>query len=283
MEVVVVATAQEAALVAAGFFGRVLGGGGRSVIGVATGRTPLPVYRELVDRCGGGRISFAGAQVFLLDEYVGLGPDDPRSFRGVVRRGLLDRVDAPAGALGAPEAASEDLAAAGEAYERRIADAGGIDLQLLGIGRNGHIGFNEPPSSLASRTRPVTLAATTRADAAADFGGDVSRVPRRGITQGVGTILEARRVVLVATGAAKSEAVAAAVEGPVTAMVPASALQLHPCAVVVVDEAAAGGLGCVDYYRQAYPTPPGGRRGHPDIAPAAAAAPEAGASKGPVR
>ena len=283
MEVVVSATAREAALVAAGFFEPLLGGGGRSVIGVATGRTPLPVYRELVDRCGDGRISFAGAQVFLLDEYVGLGPDDPRSFRSVVRRELLDRVDAPAGALGAPEAASEDLAAAGEAYEQQIAAAGGIDLQVLGIGRNGHIGFNEPPSSLASRTRPVTLAAATRADAAADFGGDASRVPCRGITQGVGTILEARRVVLVATGAAKSEAVAAAVEGPVTAMVPASALQLHPRAVVIVDEAAAGGLGCVDYYRQAYPPPPRGRRGHPNIAPAAAAASEAGASNGPVR
>ena len=192
MEVVIAPSAREASIVAADAFERLLAGADRPVIGLATGRSPLPTYRELIGRHRSGRVSFASARVFLLDEYVGLDLDHPQSCRSVIRRELLDHVDAPEGALAVPECAAADLAAAAGAYERRIADAGGIDLQLLGIGRNGHIGFNEPPSSLASRTRLTTLAAMTRSDNASSFGGDPSQVPRQGITQGVGTILEAR-------------------------------------------------------------------------------------------
>lgn len=239
MEVIVAPSAQEVAIIAAEAFESLLVDADSPVIGLATGRTPLPVYRELIERHRSGRVSFAGSRVFLLDEYLGLDPDHPQLFRNVVRRGLLDCVDAPEGALAVPECAPEGLATAGDAYEKRIADAGGIDLQLLGIGRNGHIGFNEPPSSLDSRTRVVALAETTRNDNAAAFDDRLESVPLQGITQGVGTILEARRLVLIATGEAKSEAVAAAVEGPVTSMVPASALQLHPHATIIIDAPAA--------------------------------------------
>lgn len=256
MEVVIAPSAQEAAVIVADVFERLLSGADRPVIGLATGRSPVPTYRELIERHRSGRVSFARARVFLLDEYAGLDRDHPQSCRSVIRRQLLDHVDAPGGAPAVPECAPAGLATAAEAYERLIADAGGIDLQLLGIGRNGHIGFNEPPSSLASRTRLTTLAATTRSDNASSFDGDPSQVPRLGITQGVGTILEARHLVLIATGEAKSEPVAKAVEGPVTAMVPASALQLHPHATVVIDEAAGRQLAHADHYREAYRNKP---------------------------
>lgn len=252
MEVIIAPSAPEASIIAAGAFERLLAGTDHPVIGLATGRSPVPIYGELIRRHRSGRVSFASVRAFLLDEYVGLDLDHPQSCRSVIRRELLDHVDAPEGALTVPECAPADLATASEAYERRIADAGGIDLQLLGIGRNGHIGFNEPPSSMASRTRVTTLAATTRRDNANSFDGDPDQVPRQGITQGVGTILEARHLVLIATGEAKSEAVARAVEGPVTAMVPASALQLHPCATVIVDEAAGRQLQHANSYRKGY-------------------------------
>ena len=256
MEVVIASSVREAANVAAGAFERLLSGADRPVIGLATGRSPLPAYRELIERCRGRRLSFARTRMFLLDEYAGLDPEDPRSCQGSIRRELLDHVDAPAGALVAPECASEKLATAGETYEQRIAGAGGIDLQVLGIGRNGHIGFNEPPSSLGSRTRLTTLAASTRQDNARSFGDDPDMVPRHAITQGIGTILEARHIVLIATGEAKSEPIARAVEGPVTAMMPASALQLHPHATVIIDEAAGRHLRHAYHYREAYRNKP---------------------------
>ena len=256
VEVVLVPTAREAAVIAADAFERLLVSADRPVIGLATGRSPLPTYRELIERCRCGRVSFARTRAFLLDEYVGLDPECPQSCQSVIRRELLDHVDAPEGALAVPECAPADLATAGESYEQHITDAGGIDLQLLGIGRNGHIGFNEPPSSLGSRTRLTTLADATRKDNASSFDGDPEMVPEQGITQGVGTILEARHLVLIATGEAKSASVARAVEGPVTAMVPASGLQLHPRATVIVDEPAGRDLKHADYYREACRRPP---------------------------
>ncbi len=252
MEIVITGSAREAAIIAASAFERLLSGTDGPVIGLATGSSPLPTYYELIEHCRSGRVSFARTRVFLLDEYVGLDPDHPQSCRSFIQRELIDHVDAPAGALVTPDCASADLASAGEAYEQRIADAGGIDLQVLGIGRNGHIGFNEPSSSLASRTRLTTLAAATRKDNARFFDDDPDMVPRHGITQGIGTILEARHIVLIATGGAKSGPIARAVEGPVTAMVPASALQLHSRATVIVDEAASRQLKHADYYREAF-------------------------------
>ena len=256
MEVLIAGSSRAVAIVAADVFERLLSTADQPVIGLATGRSPLPTYRELVERCRDGRVSFARTRVFLLDEYVGLEPGHPMSCRNFILREFIDHVDVPAGALLVPDRASADPATAGEAYEQRIAAAGGIDLQLLGIGRNGHIGFNEPPSSLVSRTRLTTLAAETRKDNARLFGDDPDLVPRQGITQGIGTILEARHIVLIATGEAKSGPIAKAVEGPVTEMVPASALQLHPRATLIIDEAAGRQLENTDYYREAYRSEP---------------------------
>ena len=256
MEIVITGSAREAAIIAADAFERLLSGTDGPVIGLATGRSPIPTYQELITRYRDRRVSFAGTRAFLLDEYVGLGAEDLRSCRSIIQRELLDHVDIPAGALVVPECATADLDRAGETYERRIVEAGGIDLQVLGIGRNGHIGFNEPPTSLASRTRLTTLAATTRNDNARSFGDEPDLVPRQGITQGIGTILEARHVVLIATGEAKSAPIARAVEGPVSAMLPASALQLHPHTTVIIDEAAGRQLEHADYYREAFRNKP---------------------------
>jgi glucosamine-6-phosphate deaminase len=220
-----------------------------AVLGLATGSSPLPVYDELARRHARRELSFAGVRAFCLDEYVGLPPDHPEAYRSVIRRVFADRVGLDD--VRAPDGTAADVVAACAAYEAEIEAAGGIDLQLLGIGADGHVGFNEPGSSLGSRTRLKTLTAKTRADNARFFGS-VDAVPRHVLTQGVATILGARHVVLVAAGEAKAAPIAAAVEGPLTAMVPASALQLHRHATVVVDEAAARDLRLAGYYREAY-------------------------------
>jgi glucosamine-6-phosphate deaminase len=222
-----------------------------AVLGLATGSSPLPAYRELVRRHRAGEVSFRRARAFLLDEYVGLPPGHPQAYRSVIERELTGALDIPAAAVRGPDGTAHDLVAECAAYEAAIAAAGGIDLQLLGVGADGHIGFNEPSSSLGSRTRLKTLTARTRRDNARFFGG-VDQVPHHVLTQGVGTIMEARHLVLVAAGEGKAEAIARAVEGPVTAMTPASSLQLHPHASVIADEAAAAGLRLADYYREAY-------------------------------
>jgi glucosamine-6-phosphate deaminase len=226
------------------------------VLGLATGSSPAPVYDELAARVAAGTLSLARVRAFLLDEYVGLDPRHPGSYRATIEREVVARTDLPPDAVTGPDGTADDLAAAGPAYDVAIAAAGGIDLQLLGIGSDGHIGFNEPTSSLASRTRVKTLTARTRVDNSRFFGGDPEAVPRHVLTQGIGTILTARHLVLVASGAGKAAAVAAAVEGPLTAFVPASALQLHPHATVVVDEAAASRLTLADYYRATWAEKP---------------------------
>lgn len=225
------------------------------VLGLATGSSPLPVYDTLVSRYRRGAVSFSLTRAFLLDEYVGLPPEHPQSYATYIARVFTSRVDFGPEAVMGPDGAALDLAGAGPAYEAAIAAAGRIDLQLLGIGADGHIGFNEPGSSLASRTRLKTLTAQTRADNARFFSSP-EEVPRHVLTQGVGTILEARHLVLIASGAGKAAAVAAAVEGPITAMVPASVLQLHPHVSVVLDEPAASSLRLADYYRETYANKP---------------------------
>jgi glucosamine-6-phosphate deaminase len=222
-----------------------------AVLGLATGSSPVPVYEELVGRHERGEVSFASASAFCLDEYVGLSRGHPQSYRCVIERAFTGRVDFGPDAVHAPDGSAAEIPAACAAFERAIAEAGGIDLQLLGIGSDGHIGFNEPGSSLASRTRLKTLTTQTRHDNARFFGHD-DDVPRHVLTQGIGTILAARHLVLVAAGEAKAAPVATAVEGPVTAMVPASALQLHPHATAVIDEAAGSQLRLAGYYREAY-------------------------------
>lgn len=226
------------------------------VLGLATGSSPEPVYDRLAALHQRGELSLARASAFALDEYVGLPAGHPASYGQVLLQQVVERLDLPPGALAVPDGGAADIPAACAAYEERIAGCGGVDLQLLGIGTDGHIGFNEPGSSLGSRTRLKTLTEATRVDNARFFDGQVDRVPRHVLTQGIGTISGARHLVLLAWGQGKAEAVARGVEGPITAMVPASVLQLHPHATVVVDEPAAARLSLADYYRAAWAAKP---------------------------
>ncbi|MFD3356234.1 glucosamine-6-phosphate deaminase [Streptomyces fradiae] len=227
-----------------------------ALLGVATGSTPLPVYEALTAKVRAGAVDVSRARIAQLDEYVGLPAGHPESYRSTVLRQVVEPLGLDRGAFLGPDGTAEDVQAACEAYDRALAEAGGVDLQILGIGTDGHIGFNEPCSSLASRTRIKTLTEQTRIDNARFFDGDIGQVPHHVITQGIGTILEARHLVLLATGEGKADAVAATVEGPVAALVPASALQLHPHATVVVDEAAASKLKLAGYFRQTYAAKP---------------------------
>ena len=227
----------------------------RPVLGLATGSSPEPVYDELAARHARGEFSCGHARAFLLDEYVGLPEGHPASYREVIRRQVVERLELRRGAVQGPDGTAENLAAASHEYDTAVRSAG-VDLQLLGVGSDGHIGFNEPGSSLSSATRVKTLTAQTRRDNARFFGGDETAVPQHVITQGIGTILAARHLVLLAWGAGKAHAVARLAEGPVTAMVPASALQLHPHVTVVVDPPAAGELQLTDYYRETWAAKP---------------------------
>lgn len=220
-----------------------------SVLGLATGGTPLATYQELVTRCTAGQVSFAEATSFNLDEYVGLPAGHPQSYKQFMHDNLFSKTDFRADRSFLPDGSATDYKAAGAEYEESIKQAGGIDLQLLGIGSDGHIAFNEPGSSLASRTRIKALTKQTRSDNARFFDS-IDEVPRLSITVGIGTILDARQIVLLATGASKASAVRAFVEGPVTAQLPASALQMHPNVTAILDEPAAAWLARGDYYRQ---------------------------------
>lgn len=226
------------------------------VLGLATGSSPLRIYDELTTRHKNEGLSFARAQAFMLDEYVGVADDHPQRYRNVIDTEIANRVDFAEGAVHGPDGSADDLAAASADYERKIAEAGGIDLQILGIGSDGHIAFNEPGSSLASRTRVKSLTHQTRVDNARFFDGDVEQVPKLCLTQGLGTIMEARHLVLVATGGNKAEAVHQMVEGPISAMWPATVLQMHQHVTVLLDDASASRLQLGDYYRHAYENKP---------------------------
>ena len=224
-----------------------------AVLGLATGSTPLPVYEALRERLAG--VDVSRVRGFALDEYVGLDPAHPESYRSVITREVVEPLGLDPQRIHVPNGAEATIQHAGADYDAAIADAGGVDLQILGIGTDGHIGFNEPGSSFASRTRVKTLTEQTREDNARFFD-TIDDVPRHCITQGLGTILEARHLVLLAFGEGKAQAVADAVEGPMTALLPGSAIQLHPHATVVVDEAAASRLQLADYYRYTYANKP---------------------------
>ena len=227
-----------------------------AVLGLATGSSPLAIYDELVARYEAGRLSFGRARGFTLDEYVGLPADHPERYRTVIDTVFVSRVDFAPGAVQGPDGLATDIPAACAQYEDAIAEAGGVDLQILGIGTDGHIGFNEPGSSLASRTRIKTLTRQTRIDNARFFDDDIEQVPTHCLTQGLGTIMAARHVILVATGRSKAEAVHQLVEGSVSAMWPASILQHHPHVTVLLDGAAARRLQLADYYRETYRSKP---------------------------
>ena len=251
MEVVIVPTPDDAARVVAGIMARVLAMTPSPVIGLATGSSPVGAYNVLIDEHRAGSVSFAHASAVLLDEYVGLPADHHETYRTFIRRALTDEVDLPAERLFGPDVWADDLLAACPSYEHLLAELGGVDLQLLGIGTDGHIGFNEPSSSLGSRTRIKTLTEATRQDNARFFPS-LDDVPHHVVTQGLATILDARHLLLIAAGHGKAAPIARAVEGPLTSMCPASVLQLHPHATVVVDDAAAAELQLAGYYRSVF-------------------------------
>lgn len=218
------------------------------VLGFATGSSPLALYRELARRVDAGELDLRDGYGFALDEYVGLSPDHPLSYRQTILRTVVEPLRMNPDRVHVPNGFTADLNHAAEKFEAEIRKVGGVDVQILGIGSNGHIGFNEPTSSFASRTRLKTLTQQTRQDNARFFD-DEDEVPIHCITQGLGTIMEARTVVLVAMGENKARAVRDMVEGPVAAVCPGSVLQFHRTAVVVVDEAAASLLEHADYFR----------------------------------
>ncbi|MDR1450210.1 MAG: glucosamine-6-phosphate deaminase [Propionibacteriaceae bacterium] len=218
------------------------------VLGVATGSSPLRAYEALAQAAASGQLDLSQASAFALDEYVGLPPGHLESYHEVIRRTVTEPLGLDPARVHVPDGFAQDLAQATKDYEAAIAAAGGVDVQILGVGSNGHIGFNEPTSSLASRTRIKTLTEQTRLDNQRFFPS-LAAVPRHCLTQGLGTIMEARHVVLVASGEHKAAAIQAVVEGPITAMCPGSVLQMHRQATIIVDEAAASRLALADYYR----------------------------------
>ena len=256
MEIVVCADAHEASVLAADAIEQLVARDPEAVLGLATGSSPLGVYDELARRVGAGTMSLSRASAFLLDEYVGLPRDHEQSYRSVIHRDLVDRVDLDPGRVLGLDGTAPDLAHECAAYEEAIAAAGGVDLQLLGVGTDGHIAFNEPGSSLASRTRIKTLTGQTRRDNARFFDDDPEAVPQHCLTQGIGTILQALHLVLIASGQAKAEAVRQLAEGPVSASWPATALQLHRHATVLVDPEAASRLDRREHYVETYAAKP---------------------------
>lgn len=252
-EVVIVADEASGGQLAAEAIARLVRGKPDAVLGLATGSTPLPVYRALREEFSGTDVS--RVRGFALDEYVGLAPEHPESYRSVISREVVEPLGLDPQLVRVPDGAASAVERAATDYDEAIAAAGGVDVQLLGIGTDGHIGFNEPGSSFASRTRVKTLTRQTREDNARFFASP-DDVPRHCVTQGLGTILEARHLVLLAFGAGKAEAVAGAVEGAVTASLPGSAVQLHPHVTVIVDEPGSGALRFADYYRYTYDNKP---------------------------
>jgi glucosamine-6-phosphate deaminase len=252
MEIIIQPGPKAATAVVARMFARLIKEKPSAVLGLATGSTPLLLYQELVAL----KLDWRRVTTFNLDEYAGISPGHSQSYHSFMQENLFRWVNIPEQNVNIPDGLAADIPSCCAAYERKIVSAGGIDLQLLGVGTEGHIGFNEPTSSLASRTRIKTLTPQTRKDNARFFGTE-EQVPHHVITMGIGTILEARACVLLAFGKKKARAVAGAVEGPVSAMNPASALQLHPKATVVLDEEAAADLKLQDYYRWVYQQKPG--------------------------
>ena len=254
MEVVITASPEAAGAHAADIIEVLVREHHEARLGLATGSSPLVIYGELIRRHGAGRIRFDGVTAFMLDDYLGLPSGHPQSYRTYLEREFTDAVGIGRVQLKGPDVQRADVACACDDYEELVVSPA-VDLQLLGIGSDGHIGFNEPSSSLRSRTRIKTLTRQTRHDNARFFSAP-DDVPRHVITQGIGTILQARHIVLIACGESKAVPVARAVEGPLTARFPASAIQLHPHTTVVIDEAGASALELADYYRDVYRSKP---------------------------
>jgi glucosamine-6-phosphate deaminase len=247
MEIIIQPSPEAATQIAAKIMADVLHAKPAAVLGLATGSTPELLYRELLAL----KLDWSKITTFNLDEYVGISPQHPQSYHSFMWEHLFRHTNVAIKNVNIPDGLAHSIPATCETYEQKIVAAGGIDLQLLGIGTDGHIGFNEQTSSLASRTRMKTLTPQTRRDNAR-FVGSEEKVPHHVITMGIGTILESRHCLLLAFGKKKSRAIAATVEGPLTAMNPASALQLHPKVTVCLDEEAAAELKLQEYYRWVY-------------------------------
>jgi len=260
MEIIIQPSPEAGSIISARIIAKLVRTKPKCVLGLATGSTPLATYRELARMHREEGLDFSGVTTFNLDEYVGLSPAHPQSYHAFMDEQFFLHVNVPRERIHIPDGMAADVSAECASYEAAIRAAGGIDLQLLGIGSDGHIGFNEPSSSLASRTRIKTLTERTRADNARHFGGDLRNVPFHCITMGVGTIMESRQVLIVAFGGGKADAMAGAAEGPITAMNPASVLQMHPVATCIVDEAAAAKLSRREYYRWVYANKPDWQR-----------------------
>ena len=256
MEIIIQPTAQDAAIAGARLIARLVREKPGAVLGLATGGTPLPLYRELIRMHREEGLDFSKVTTFNLDEYLGLAPDHPQSYHHFMRENFFDHINIQPPNTHIPDGMTTDVPVCCADYERRIADAGGIDLQILGIGSDGHIGFNEPASSFASRTRIKTLTKETLRDNARFFEDNPDRVPRHCITMGIGTIMDTRCVLLLAFGSSKAAAIAGTVEGPVSAILPASILQHHPDAKILLDSPAAATLQRADYYRWVYENKP---------------------------
>ncbi len=255
MEVIIQNTREEAVSLTAMIVERTLQENPALVLGLATGRTMELVYQLLVEAHQQDALDFSLAKTFNLDEYVGVSEDDPRSYRYYMNKHLFHGVNIDLRNTHLPNGMAGDLIDECQRYEQKITAHNGIDLQLLGIGKTGHIGFNEPLSAMYSRTREKALTPGTLQQNAALVGG-LDKMPHRAITMGVGTILECKRCVLLATGESKADVIAKAVEGPITSMISATALQLHPRCTVIVDEAAAAKLTQQDYYRWIFENEP---------------------------
>ena len=247
MEIIIQPTPEQATAIAARVIVRLIEEKPDAVLGLATGSTPLLLYRALVSM----DLDWSRITTFNLDEYIGIPREHPLSYHTFMAENFFRYVNIQPQNRNLPDGNAGDIPAFCAAYEKRIANAGGIDLQILGIGTDGHIGFNEPTSSLASRTRIKTLTRQTRLDNARFFGSEED-VPHHVITMGIGTIMEARLNLLLAFGSRKANAIAEAVEGPVTSLNPASVLQMHPSVKVCLDESAASSLKRAEYYRWVY-------------------------------
>lgn len=251
METIIQPTAEAATGVAARIIARMLQQKPQTVLGLATGSTPLLLYRELIAM----KLDWRKVTTFNLDEYVGLPPAHVQSYHSFMWENLFRHTNIAKKNVHIPDGMSRNIPKFCIQYETKIRSAGGVDLQVLGIGTDGHIGFNEPTSSLASRTRLKTLTRQTHRDNARFFGS-ADKVPHHVITMGLGTIMEAREIILLAFGAKKARAVEATIEGPLAAINPASVLQLHPNIKMCLDEPAAGRLKRADYYRWVYENKP---------------------------
>jgi glucosamine-6-phosphate deaminase len=255
MEVIIKPDSASGCILAARIIAKLVKTKPNCVLGLATGNTPKPMYKELVRMHKEEGLDLSRVTTFNLDEYVGLPPDHPQSYHYFMDVNFFNHVNIPRGKIHIPDGMASDVAAHCEQYENDIRAAGGIDLQMLGIGLDGHIGFNEPTSALSSRTRIKTLTPKTVEENSQHFQ-DADKVPRHVITMGVGTIQDARQCLMLAFGERKSSVVAKMVEGPITAMIPASALQLHRSATAIIDEEAARRLMMIDYYRWVYANKP---------------------------